>query len=56
MRLFNLFFNGEAIWSRLIKSRPSLLLPPKKQFESVILTLIEKYMYTCMFIYIYICT
>ena len=44
-----LFFNGEAIRSRLMETRPSLLPPPLKQFESN--TLIEKNMYTCMFIY-----
>ena len=32
--IIRLFFIGEAIWSRLIKTRPSLLLPLKKQFES----------------------
>ena len=46
--------NGEPILSRLIKSRPSLLLPPKNSFK-VILTLIKRNI--CIHVCVYVvCT
>ena len=44
---------GGAIWSRLIKSKPSLLLSLKNNFKvEVVLTLIKDiYIYTCLLIY-----